>query len=349
LGFEQGGGGGHLETSPVRVLVVDDYEPFRRFVCSTLGQRPDLQVIGEASDGLEAIQKAEELQPDLIVLDIGLPTLNGIEAARRIRKLSRKSKILFVSQESSTDVAQEALRIGALGYVVKTHAGIELLAAMETVLQGRQFISSGLSGHHFTDALDSQALDRPCHKEALPSLGPRKAASTRSHEVEFYSDDEAFAVGFTDFIEAALKAGNAVIVVSTESHRNSLLQRLQEHGVDIAAALEQGRYVPLDVAETLSTFMGNDLPDPVRFFRVVGDLINAAARSTAGEQSRVAVCGECASILWAQGKADAAIQVEQFCNQLTKRYEMDILCGFALSSFYREEDKQVFQRICGEY
>ena len=103
------------------------------------------------------------------------------------------------------------------------------------------------------------------------------------------------------------------------------------------------------IAETLSTFMVNDLPDPVRFFRVVGDLIAAAARVTAGKQSRVAVCGECASTLWAQGNADAAIQVEQFCNQLTKRYEMDILCGFSLSSSYREEDKKVFQRICSEY
>ena len=101
--------------SSVRVLVVDDYEPFRRFVCSTLEQRPELQIVGEASDGLEAVQKAEELQPDLIVLDIGLPTLNGIEAARRIRKLSPESKILFVSQESSADVVQEALRFGRTG------------------------------------------------------------------------------------------------------------------------------------------------------------------------------------------------------------------------------------------
>jgi hypothetical protein len=121
---------------------------------------------------------------------------------------------------------------------------------------------------------------------------------------------------------------------------------LREQGVDINAAIEQGRYLALDVADTLSTFMGDELPDPVQFFRVVDDLIAAAARSTAGEESRVTICGECASILWAQGNADAAIQVEQFCNQLTKRYEIDILCGFSLSSFYCDEDKQVFQKIC---
>ena len=97
----------------IRILVVEDFEPFRRFICSTLRKRPELQIVGEVSDGLEAVQKSEELQPDLIVLDIGLPSLNGIEAARRIRILSPKSKILFVSQESSADMVQEALALGA--------------------------------------------------------------------------------------------------------------------------------------------------------------------------------------------------------------------------------------------
>jgi DNA-binding NarL/FixJ family response regulator len=104
-----------MERSSVRVLVVDDYEPFRRFVCWTLETKPDLQIVGRASDGLEAVQKAEELQPDLIVLDIGLPILNGIEAARRIRKTSPECKILFLSQQSSGDVVQEALSVEACG------------------------------------------------------------------------------------------------------------------------------------------------------------------------------------------------------------------------------------------
>ena len=131
--------------SSVRVLVVEDFEPFRRFVCSRVGDSSELQVICEVSDGLEAVQKAEELQPDLILLDIGLPNLNGIEAARRIRKLSPQSKILFVSQESSADVIEEALSLGAMGYVIKAHAGSELLVAMEAVRDGRQFVSSGAS------------------------------------------------------------------------------------------------------------------------------------------------------------------------------------------------------------
>jgi DNA-binding NarL/FixJ family response regulator len=122
------------------VLVVEDFEPFQRFIRTTL-QEMDLQVIAEASDGLEAAQKAEELQPDLILLDIGLPTLNGIEAARRIRKLSPESKILFVSQESSPGVVEEALDLGAMGYVTKMAAS-ELSAAVEAVCKGRKFVSN---------------------------------------------------------------------------------------------------------------------------------------------------------------------------------------------------------------
>jgi DNA-binding NarL/FixJ family response regulator len=135
----------NMEMSSVRVLVVDDFEPFRRFICKTLAKRPNLKVVCEVSDGLEAVQKAEELQPDLIFLDIGLPTLNGIAAAREIRTLAPESKIIFVSQESSPDLVHEALNLGARGYVLKTTAGSDLLAAVDAVLDGRRFLGGGLS------------------------------------------------------------------------------------------------------------------------------------------------------------------------------------------------------------
>jgi DNA-binding NarL/FixJ family response regulator len=128
-----------------KILVVDDSDRFRQFVVLTLRQRAEFQFIHEASDGLAAVERAEELKPDLILLDIGLPSVNGIEAGRQIRKVSPDSKILFVSLESSADVVQEALQLGAQGYLLKADAARELLPAVDAVLQGRQYLSRRLS------------------------------------------------------------------------------------------------------------------------------------------------------------------------------------------------------------
>lgn len=270
-------GDGRGTFGSARLLVVEDYEPFRRFVWSMLEKRTELQVIGEALDGLEAVRKAEELQPDLILLDVGLPTLNGIEAARRIRKLSSESKILFVSQESSADVVQEALRAGARGYVVKTDAGSELLEAVNTVLRGDLFVGKRFFGHDFVGASDAIASEEFRTKSALPLQ--RNIEITHRHDVGFYSDDAGLLDDLTRFIGAALKAGNVAIVVATESHRASLLQRLQAGSVDVAAAIERKRYIPLDVPNTFS---------PVQFAKFMGDLIVEAVKATGGEHLRVA-------------------------------------------------------------
>jgi DNA-binding NarL/FixJ family response regulator len=126
-----------------KTLVVEDREDFRRFLCSTLVETTECEIVGEASGGLQAVYQAEKLQPDLILLDLGLPTLNGIQAARRIRQLSPNSKILFISQNSSLEIAQRALNVGAHGYLIKSDA-TELTSAISTVLGGVQFISSRL-------------------------------------------------------------------------------------------------------------------------------------------------------------------------------------------------------------
>jgi DNA-binding NarL/FixJ family response regulator len=130
----------------VQILVVDDFEPFRRFLHFKLQSRPESQIVGEASDGLQAVRKAEELQPDLILLDIGLPKLNGIEAARQIRKSAPQSRIIFVTQESSPDIVLEALSLGTCGYVVKSKAEHDLLTTVDAVLEGSPFLSGALTG-----------------------------------------------------------------------------------------------------------------------------------------------------------------------------------------------------------
>jgi two-component system response regulator NreC len=130
-----------MESSAVRVLVVEDFEPFRQLIRTLLEKDPRFQIVAEASDGLDAVQKATELKPHLILLDIGLPLMNGLDAARLIHNLAPDSKILFVTQEGSADIAQEAFRLGASGYVLKMRVSSDLLIAADAVLQGKQFVS----------------------------------------------------------------------------------------------------------------------------------------------------------------------------------------------------------------
>ena len=134
--------------SIVRILVVDDYEPWRRFIVSTLQKMPEVQIVGEGTDGMEAIERAQELQPDLILLDIGLPKLDGIKAALRIRECAPKTRILFFTENNSPEIAEEAMRTGAGGYVVKAGAAQELLPAIEAVLRGKRFVSSLVGGNN---------------------------------------------------------------------------------------------------------------------------------------------------------------------------------------------------------
>ena len=131
----------------VRILAVEDFAPYREFVASLLNKQPNLRVVCEVSSGLEAVQKAQKLKPDLILMDIGLPDINGIEAARRIRKFAPESRIIFLTQESSSEVVQAAIELGACGYVLKSVAETDLLTAVEAAFQGKQFFSAGANGH----------------------------------------------------------------------------------------------------------------------------------------------------------------------------------------------------------
>ena len=232
-----------MERSTLRVLIVDDYEPFRQFIATKLQTNPQLRIVKEACDGAEAVRQAQELQPDLILLDIGLPTLNGIEAARRIRKVSPTSKILFVTDNRSTDIAEEALSTGAGGYVVKSDAGSELLPAIEAVLHGEQFVSAGLKDRNSIDT------DRGLREKVVASS---RLQSVERHELRLYADDSAFVDGFAQSIEATLENRNAIVVIVTESHRADLLQKLRADGVDVDSAVERRLLILLDVADSLS-------------------------------------------------------------------------------------------------
>jgi DNA-binding NarL/FixJ family response regulator len=277
-----------------KVLIVDDHEQFRRLIRLTLSQRTDFQIVGEASDGLNALEKAQKLQPDLILMDLGLPKLDGMEATRLLRTLVPHARILIISQESSSDVVRESLRSGAAGYVHKPHLHGDLIPAIEGVLQGKQFVSSGLAGD-----IDGEAS---------------------RHELLFCSNDAALLDGLARFISRALNAGNPVMALVTRPHRVVLLEKLRASGVDIAAAIERRLFV---------TWNADELPAPTSFEQAIMGLAKTALQA-GKEHPRVAFCGERAGRLWAKGKVDEATQLERFCHELGDRHEVDILCVYPL-------------------
>jgi CheY-like chemotaxis protein len=279
--------------SKPKLLLVEDFPPFRQLLTRLLNGI-ELEIIGEASDGLEAVQLAQQLQPDIISLDIGLPGLNGIDAGRRIREACPRSTILFVSQESSKDVVQAALALGAKGYVHKSHVHTDLSSAIEAVLKGNEFVSRNVS---FDDASDLLSLQ---------------------HDVLFCSDDASIVDRVARFVCSALNTGNPAVVWMTAAHRAHLLRELQARGIDTNAAIQRGMFVSLDVS---------DPPD--RTLDVLMRLKNAALQ-LGNTHPRIAACGERVGLLWAQGKTDEVFRVEEFCSNLARDHGIDILCLYPM-------------------
>jgi DNA-binding NarL/FixJ family response regulator len=313
-----------MAQAPSRVLLVDDFERLRRFVGSMLRNEAQVQVVGEASDGLEAVQKAEELQPDLILLDLRLPKLNGIEAARLIREVAPKSKILFVSQEGSTVVVDAALMY-ARGYILKTDLATELLPGLAAVLRGEFFLSSSLAGHKRAAS----------GRQFLPS---------GHHEVAFYGDDSSLIEGFMGCVQDGLKRGNAVVVVMTEAHRASLIKVLRPLGGHINTALEQGLITFLDIAEAVYAFTSNGTVDASGLRNFAARLIESVAMRDENGIYKVAVCGEGTSSLVAGGKAEAALEVESVWNEISKQYGVRVFCGYLCEDGI--ESNRIFEDIC---
>jgi len=189
------------------VLVAEDFTSVRQMLVKILETIPNIRVICEVADGLHAVEKANALQPDLILLDIGLPSLSGIEVARKLKELSPTVRIIFVTQQISPEVVIAAFEAGASGYVVKMDMGRELRNAVQAVLQGGRFLSSTV--HSVTANL------QPPESTVLETL-PLRQPPPRLHEAQFYSHDESFLGTFANFLASTICAGDTAVVVLTK-------------------------------------------------------------------------------------------------------------------------------------
>jgi CheY-like chemotaxis protein len=308
-----------------------------------LRTNPQVQFIAEAGNGLQAVEKARALQFDLILTDVGLPGLNGIEVARQIKRLSPRSKLIFVSQESDLDVVREAFRAGASGYVVKSDVAAELLAALDAVLAGKHFVGNRFAGQDLVGTTDARIPDAKIPTGSL-RLHPRSL-----HEVLFYSGQSSFVETLAQFLRPALTAGESTVVIVTNSKREALVHRLQAMGFDVPALIEEGRYISLDPTQVLSAFMVEGMPERKRFQKIAGGIIQTATKALKREHTRVAICGECATLLWSQGNAEAALRLEQLWNEIAESSAIHILCAYPLASFEGVVGRDVQEQVSQEH
>ena len=307
-----------------RVLLVDDHEPFRRVLRKMLHQRDDCVVVGEAVDGVDAIRQTEALRPDLVLLDLGLPRLDGIEVATRINAVLPDVKLLLLTGESSPDVIEQALQRGAHGYVHKPRAPRDLFRVVDSIDRGGRFIGGGLE-----------------------RIGRGDGFTSHHHDVLFWSSDAVLVSGLSRFTADALRAGRAVIMVLPDTHHERIQDHLRAAHVPMDAAISEGRYIRLSVDDVLSTFVVNGWPDSERFRSAAAEMIAAAARSATSTRGKVAACGLAAATLWTRGYPDAAIQLEQLWDDVSSGEQMDILCPYPMA--VRDENASAVRRLCAEH
>lgn len=312
-----------------RVLLVDDREPWRRLVRSILAATGKWEVVAEADDGIEAIQQAAAVAPDLILLDVELPTLNGIAAARHILAHNPSARILFVSAHRDLDIAEAAIATGARGYLLKTDAGHELLAAMDAILLERRFLSAAIGGRHIAGPAAHVAAPHPCHTAG------------------FYPDDTTLLSAYADFTATALEAGNAAIVATSDARHSELRHRLRMR-VDVDRAVEDGRFIPVNISYVLDAVTRDGWPDQTRFWSGATSLLMRAARSS-GRPTRVMACGDCAAGLVNAGHFDAAVQLERQWDNLTATCNVEIFCGYVAREGEDHEHDSILDRIRAEH
>jgi len=321
------------------VLLVEDHEAFRSFLHSVLIEQEDWELVGEVGDGLVGVRTCVELQPDLVLLDIGLPGLNGMQVARRIRKFVPACKIVFLTQQGSPEMVEAALELGAAAYVLKAHTASDLVPAMIAARDGRQFVTSAIGLRKYTANPHLPLEIASTHQQT-----PQPAPGAMAHEMHVFPNHPSLESGLASCIERSLKAGKNVLALIAPRHRKGIMDALQANGVDIEASIAAGRLVPADVAEFLPQFMVNGRVDRERLLAVATELVETLERLRPG--AGIYACGEVAPTLWALGDGEAAAEVERVWDEIGKRHSMEIYCTYLADDALCARDPDCYQQLC---
>ena len=312
----------------LRILIVDDHEVVRRGVRSLLSARTEWSVCGEAEDGLEAIEKAKRLQPDIVLMDITMSRMDGVQATKVIRQEVPEAKVILISQNDPSVGRMQAADADARDFVAKIDLPRDLLSTIDRVVgQGKQKIGGRVN----------QDMQNEPWCRLLDDAAPQ------NHIVQLYQDEKFLSRAVCRFAVSAINHGEGVILVPTSGHWNALRPRLEAEGVDVKAAQSCGQLTVIDADQLLPNFMRNSMPDGPLFLGLAGETIT---RARGGDRfTKVRWWGEMVNVLWERGDVAASMGLEDLFHKLAHDRDIAIFCSFLMDNFDGDVHARMLPRL----
>jgi CheY-like chemotaxis protein len=314
--------------SSVEVLIVDDQPRFRRMVRSLIESQPEYRVCGEAGDGIDAVEKVRQLHPDLVLMDINMPRMDGLEATRIIRRESPDCNVVIVTQNDASVAREQARIVDANGFVTKSDLIRDLLSEIGRVVME-----------------NNSSLDETKNAAANgePWCGLLTGAAPRDHIVQLYQDQQFLNRAVCRFAAAAIANGEGVILVPTIAHWDAFRPRLESEGVDVKAAEKRGQLTIVDADNLLPTFMVDGMPDSPVFLGLAANVVSQARGD--GRYPKVRWWGEMVNILWERGDVAASMNLEDLFDQLAHAQDISIFCSFSMDNFNGDVHARMLPRL----
>ena len=329
----------------VEVLIADDHDWFRRAIRTVIESEAAYRVCGEARDGIDAVDKVRHLHPDIVLMDINMPRMGGLQATEIIRREIPDCNVIIVTQNEATIAREQARSVDAKGFVTKSGVTRDLLRTMGRVAmenssrlaerKGERQVNPGrdpVSAHGVTASEESE-----------PWCGLLAGAAPSDHIVQLYQDQQFLNRAVCRFAAAAITNGEGVILVPTVAHWDAFRPRLESEGVDVKAAEKRGQLTIVDADNLLPTFMRDGMPDSPVFLGLAQNVISEARGD--GRYPKVRWWGEMVNILWERGDVAASMQLEDQFDQLAHEQDIAIFCSFLMDNFDGDVHARMLPRL----